>query len=136
VSSLGGGSEDGSTKMRKAGKREAFASKNVPKFVKHTDKDEYCVTMTARWIATEDMPLNTVENTNFQDMLVVHDADAKKTSCWKVHEKIRYFEKNMHTAISKSLSVNGHRTKEGHPSVCHQLDEGSTSVCTSFIYTY
>mgnify|MGYP006914623450 CR=1 FL=1 len=53
----------------------------------------------------EDLPLDTVENKHFCDIIIVHDADAKKLYCWKVHEKIRYFEENMHAAISKSLSV-------------------------------
>jgi hypothetical protein len=73
--------------------------KNVPKFAKCTEEHEYCATMTARWIAMEDMPLDTVENEHFCEVIVAHDADAKKLYCRKVHKKICYFEENIHAAI-------------------------------------
>jgi hypothetical protein len=97
---------DGS-KKRMAGIKEAFDRQKVPKFVKRSEKDEYCATMTARWIAMEDMPLDTVENERFREMIAAHDADAKPIHNRKVHEKIRYFETNIHAAITKSLSVDG-----------------------------
>jgi hypothetical protein len=69
---------DGS-KKRKADIRESFASQNVPKFVKCPEMDNYCATiMTVRWIAMEGMPLDTVENKHFHDMILAHGADAKK----------------------------------------------------------
>jgi hypothetical protein len=95
------------SKKRKAGIKEAFDSQKVPKFVKRSEKDEFCATMTARWIAMEDMPLDTVENKRFREMIAAHDADAKPMHSRNVHEKIRYFENNIHAAISKSLSVDG-----------------------------
>jgi hypothetical protein len=60
---------DGNKKW-KADIRESFASQNVPKFIKGTDKDEQCATMTARWIAMEDLPLDTVENKHFCGMII------------------------------------------------------------------
>jgi hypothetical protein len=44
---------------------------------------------------------------HFWDMIVVHDAEAKKLYCWKIYDKIGYFEENIHAAIRKSLSVDG-----------------------------
>jgi uncharacterized protein (DUF305 family) len=63
--------------------------------------------MTARWIAMADMPLDTVEDQHFCDMIVAHDPVAKNMHCQKVHAKIRYFEQNIRDAITKSLSVDG-----------------------------
>jgi hypothetical protein len=103
----GSSNTDGGNNKRKASIKEAFDLQKGPKFVKRSEKDEYCATMTARWIAMEDMPLDTVENKHFRDMIASHDADAKPLHCRKVHEKIRYFENNIHAAISKSLSVDG-----------------------------
>ena len=93
------GDGDGS-KKQKTDIRESFASQNVPKFMKGTDKDKYCATM-------EDPPQDTVENKHFCGMIILHDRDAKKLYHHKVHKKIHYFEENMHAAISKLLSVDG-----------------------------
>jgi hypothetical protein len=53
------------------------------------------------------MLLDTVEDKHFYNMMIVHDADAKKLCCQKVHQKILYFETNSHADISKSLCVDG-----------------------------
>jgi hypothetical protein len=53
----GDGDGDGS-KKQKTDIRESFASQNVLKFIKGTDKDKYCATM-------EDPPLDTVEDKQF-----------------------------------------------------------------------
>jgi hypothetical protein len=55
----------------------------------------------------DDMPLDTVENQQCCDMIIVHDPDAKKIYHWMVHEKICYFKANIHAAIRKLLSVDG-----------------------------
>jgi hypothetical protein len=55
----------------------------------------------------DDMPLDTVEKQQFCGMIIAHDPDAKKLYHQKVHEKIRYFKKNMHAAIRKLLSLDG-----------------------------
>jgi hypothetical protein len=61
---------DGGMK-RKADIRDSFAFQKGPKFIRRSDKDKYCTTMTARWIAMGDMPLDTVENQQFCDMIIV-----------------------------------------------------------------